>query len=124
VARIRGRGLRPSSLFLPLTAAHCRPCTRLEAERAELLHAEDHLRLAGLGNDLAAGDRIQVAARPGTWDTASWPPGHHRPAVTAHDPHQPPTLIIIDLTHPHTFGHRPSLKDQHPPGQCQTTGQT
>src|SRR6266571_7462995 len=45
------------------------------------------------------------------------PPGHHRPTVPAHDPHQPPALIIIDLTPPHTLSHRPSLNDQHSPGQ-------
>ena len=32
------------------------------------------------------------------------------PAGPAHDPHQPPTLIIIDLTHPQPFRHRPSLQ--------------
>ncbi len=35
------------------------------------------------------------------------PPGHHRTAVPAHDPHQLAALIIIDLPHPHTLGHRP-----------------
>jgi hypothetical protein len=33
-------------------------------------------------------------------------------------------LVIIDLTDPHTLGHRPSLEDSHSPGQCQTAGQT
>jgi hypothetical protein len=33
---------------------------RLEVQRPELVHAEDNLRLAGLGDDLAVGDRIQV----------------------------------------------------------------
>jgi hypothetical protein len=32
----------------------------LEVQRPELVHAEDHLRFAGFGGDLAAGDRIQV----------------------------------------------------------------
>ena len=45
-------------------------------------------------------------------------PGHHRPGAPAHDPHQPPALIIIDLTHPHTLGHRPSLEDHRSPDQC------
>jgi hypothetical protein len=31
------------------------------------------------------------------------PPRYHRPAAPPDDPHQPPTLIIIDLTHPHTL---------------------
>jgi hypothetical protein len=34
------------------------------------------------------------------------PPGHHRLAAPAHDRHQPPALIVIDLTHPHTLSHR------------------
>jgi hypothetical protein len=35
---------------------------------------------------------------------------------SAHDPHQPPALIIIiDLTSPETFCHRPSLRDHHLP---------
>jgi hypothetical protein len=37
------------------------------------------------------------------------------PAVTAHEPHQPAALASIDLTHPHTLSHRPSLEDQPPP---------
>src|SRR6202007_644158 len=40
-------------------------------------------------------------------------PGHHRPAAPADDPHQPPSLVIVDLTHPHPFTHRPSLSDQY-----------
>jgi hypothetical protein len=31
------------------------------------------------------------------------PPGHHRPAVTARDPHQPAALIISNLAHPQAF---------------------
>jgi hypothetical protein len=27
--------------------------------------------------------------------------------VTAHDPHQPMAIVVVDLTHPHTLGHRP-----------------
>ena len=38
-----------------------------------------------------------------------------RPAAPPHNPHQPPAFIIIDLTHPHAFRHRPSVGDQHPP---------
>src|SRR5262249_47769376 len=52
------------------------------------------------------------------------PPGHHRPTIPAHDPHQPTALIIIDLTHPHTVSHRPSLNDQSPTGQSYDTRQT
>ena len=45
------------------------------------------------------------------------PPGHYRPTVPAHDPHQPAALIIIDLTHTHTFSHRASVGDQRPQGK-------
>src|SRR5580700_3891988 len=34
-----------------------------------------------------------------------------RPAAPPHNPHQPPAFIIIDLTHPHAFRHRPSVGD-------------
>jgi hypothetical protein len=48
-----------------------------------------------------------------------------RRQVTAdppHDPHQPPTLIIIiKLAHPQTFDHRPSLGDQHLKKKCLVT---
>ena len=36
------------------------------------------------------------------------------PLPRAHDPHQPPPLVIIDLTHPQASGHRPGPGDQHP----------
>ena len=45
--------------------------------------------------------------------TCAHPPGHHRPTVTAHDPHQPAAFTIIDLTDPQAIGHWPSLGDQH-----------
>jgi hypothetical protein len=32
----------------------------LQVQRPELVHAEDHLRFAGFGDDLPVGDRIQV----------------------------------------------------------------
>ena len=44
------------------------------------------------------------------------PPGHHRPAAPAHDPHQPPALIIINLTNPDTLTHQPSLPATITPG--------
>jgi hypothetical protein len=33
----------------------------------------------------------------------------------AHNPHQPLAFVIIDLTHPQAFCHRPNAGDQHPP---------
>jgi hypothetical protein len=71
-----------------------------------VLAGERHLRDPGHVHPLR---RQQHHLRP--------PPGHHRPTAPAHDPHQPPALIIIDLTHPHTLGHRPSLGDRHGPGK-------
>ena len=50
------------------------------------------------------------------------PPGHHRPGAPADDPHQPPSFVIINLTHPQPFRHRPSLGDLHPPGKPQPGG--
>ncbi|MGH3156756.1 MAG: hypothetical protein ACRDNF_09310, partial [Streptosporangiaceae bacterium] len=38
------------------------------------------------------------------------PPGHHRTTAPAHDPYQPPALVIIDLAHAHTFSHTLSLR--------------
>jgi len=67
---------------------------------------ERHLRDSGHVHPLA---RQQHHLRP--------PPGHHRPTVTAHDPYEPAALIVVDLTHSHTFGHRPSLRDHRSPDQ-------
>ena len=36
-------------------------------------------------------------------------------AAAAHYPHQAPALVIIDLTYPKPFRHRPSLEDRPPP---------
>ncbi len=36
----------------------------------------------------------------------------------AHDPHQAPSLVIVNLTHPQAFGHRPSLRGQHARGSA------
>jgi len=57
-----------------------------------VLAGERHLRDPGHVHALR---RQQHHLRP--------PPGHHRPTVAAHDPHQPATLFIIDLTHPQAF---------------------
>jgi hypothetical protein len=35
-----------------------------------------------------------------------------------HDPHQPPPLAVIDLTHPQPLGHRLSLTDHQPREKC------
>ena len=60
MARIRGRGARPGSLFLPLTAAHCRPGLGCRVERPELINAKDDFRIARLRSHLPVSDRVQV----------------------------------------------------------------
>jgi hypothetical protein len=66
-----------------------------------VLAGERHLRDRGHVHALR---RQQHHLRP--------PPGHHRPAPAADDPHQPLSLVIIDLTHPQPFTHRASVRDQ------------
>ena len=51
------------------------------------------------------------------------PPGHHRPRAPADDPHQPPSFIIIDLTHAQPLGHPASLGDRAPPGNPPDPGE-
>jgi hypothetical protein len=74
VARIRGRGARLDSLFLPLTAAHCRPGLRLQVQRPEFINAEDDLRDFAPRGGLPVGDRVQLldpaffAAQHGSFD--------------------------------------------------------
>jgi len=50
-------------------------------------------------------------------------PGHYRPAAPAHDPHQAPALVIIDLTHPQPLRHRPSFPGSLPGRVGQPAGQ-
>jgi hypothetical protein len=45
------------------------------------------------------------------------------PLPPADDPHQPPALIIVNLTHTQPFTHRPSLGDRHRQGKT-PAGQT
>jgi hypothetical protein len=40
-------------------------------------------------------------------------PGHHGPGAAADDPHQPPTLIVIDLSDMHSFCHRTTMAFLH-----------
>jgi hypothetical protein len=51
-----------------------------------------------------------------------------RQGTPAHDPHQPFSLVIVDLTNPDTLGHRPSFTDQtpdtKPPARTNLTGRT
>jgi hypothetical protein len=56
---------------------------------------------------------IAVASSPGRQQHhLRPPPGHHRPGAPADDPHQPLSLVIVDLTHPQAFSHRASVEDQ------------
>ncbi len=83
-------------------------------QRAEPVGVEvaDHVADPVLAGERHLRDRGHVHALGGEQHHLRPPPGHHRPAAPAHDPHQPPALVIIDLTHPQPFGHRPSLEDQ------------
>src|SRR5690348_6462450 len=62
-------------------------------------------------------DRGHVHALRGQQHHLRPPPGRHRPAAPADDPHQPMALVIIDLTHPQPLTHRPGPGDQHPQGK-------
>jgi hypothetical protein len=89
------------------------------AQRAEPIGVEvaDHIADPVLAGERHLRDRRYVHALSRQQHHLRPPPGHQRPTAAAHDPHQPMAFIIIDLTHTHAFGHRPSLKDQRPPGQ-------
>jgi hypothetical protein len=76
----------------------------------------DHIADPVLAGERHLGDPGHVHALGRQQDHLCPPPGHHRPTVAAHDPHQPAALVIIDLTHPQAF-HRPSLEDQPPPAK-------
>ncbi len=76
---------------------------------------------------------MSLTAVPGEHSLAGSRPRHHaakagrcaRPRIVivgADDPaprrmipHQPAPFVIIELTHPQAFGHRPSLGDRHRP---------
>src|ERR1022692_3325853 len=77
----------------------------------------DHIADPVLAGEGHLRDRGDVHALSGQQHHLRPPPGHHRPAAPADDPHQPPALIIIDLTHPQPFAHRASLEDQHSRGK-------
>src|SRR6266516_4906098 len=46
------------------------------------------------------------------------PPGHHRPRSPPHDPQQVLALVIVNLTHPQAFGHRPKSRRSAPAGKA------
>ena len=89
-------------------------------ERIEPVGVEiaDHIPHPVLASDGHLRDRGHVHPLRGQQHHLRPPPGHHRPRSPADDPHQPPALVIVDLTHPHTFSHRPSLRGS------ATTGKT
>jgi hypothetical protein len=102
----------------------------LRIERAEPIGVEvaDHIADSVLAGEGHLRDRGHVHALRRQQHHLRPPPGHHGPRAPADNPHQPPSLIIIDLTHPQAFGHRPSLDDQHLPekvtSQAKATRQT
>jgi hypothetical protein len=87
------------------------PTAVLRVQRAEPVGVEvaDHIAYPVLAGKRHLRDRQHVHALRRQQHHLRPPPGHHRPAAPADDPHQPPSLVIIDLAHPHTFSHRPSL---------------
>ena len=102
-----------------------RPPLYFGYERAEPVGVEvaDHIADPVLAGERHLRDRGRVHALRRQQHHLRPPPGHHRPAAPADDPHQPLALVIIDLTHPHTLGHRSSLRGSaaHP---AATGGQT
>jgi hypothetical protein len=84
----------------------------------------DHIPDPVLAGESHLGNRGHIHALRRQQHHLRPPPGHHRPTIAAHDPHQPAALIIIDLTHPHTSSHRPILNDQLHREQPYDTGQT
>ena len=94
----------------------CPPAPVPRVQRGEPVSVEvaDHIADPVLAGERHPRDRRCVHALRGQQHHLRPPPGNHRPAAPAHDTDQTPALIIIDLTHPQTFGHRPSLKDQRP----------
>jgi hypothetical protein len=91
------------------------PALVLRIERAEPVGVEvaDHIADPVLAGERHLRDRGDVHALRGQQHRLRPPPGHYRPGSPAHDPHRAPALIIIDLTNPQAFRHRPSLGHQH-----------
>jgi len=83
----------------------------------------DHIPDPVLAGEGHLGDRGHIHALGGQQYHLRPPPGHHRPAAPADDPHQPLSLVIIDLADPQPFRHRASLGDQRLRGKPQA-GQT
>jgi hypothetical protein len=83
-------------------------------------HPLGHQEVRQLGQALGRKRQV-VLARPGLGDLLDLPPltqGElRRTPAPADNPHQPLTLVIIDLTHPDTFSHRPSLSGPATPGK-------
>jgi hypothetical protein len=97
-----------------------RPATlvlRVQGTEAIGVEVMDHIADPVLAGERRPRDPGHVHLLGGQQHHLRPPPGHYRPTVTAHNPHQPAALIIIDLTYLHTLGRRPSLKDRRLPGQ-------
>jgi len=82
-------------------------------QRAEPISVEvpDHITHPVLAGERDLRDRGHVHALGRQQHHLRPPPGHHRAGTAAHDPHQAPALIIVNLTHSQAFSHRSSLKD-------------
>jgi hypothetical protein len=98
----------------------------LRVQRAEPVRAEvaDHITHPVLTGERDLRDRRHIHALSRQQHHLRPPPGHHRPAAPADDPHQAPALVIVDLTYPQTFGHRSSLNDPSLAGKNCRPGRT
>ena len=106
-----GRGQR---LHLPLPQAAARYPRRTGPAPAPRTGPARRVAAAApvLAGERDLGDRRHVHALRRQQHHLRPPPGHHRPAAPADDLHQPPALIIVDLTHPQPLSHQPSLDDR------------
>jgi hypothetical protein len=88
----------------------------LGVERAEPIGVEvaDHVPDPVLAGERDLRDRGRVHALGGEQDHLRPPPGHHRPAAPADDPHQTPAFVIIDLAYAQPLTHPASLDHRRP----------
>jgi hypothetical protein len=94
------------------------PVSRVKRAEPAGVEVADHIANPVLAGDGHLRDRGHIHALSRQQHHLRPPPGHHRPAAPADDPHQPLSFIIVDLTHTHAICHWPSLSDQHLQGKA------
>ena len=108
----------------PMAAAVAR-IERVEPVGVEVV---DHVANVILAGERHSGDVGDVHGLGGEQHHLRSSPGHHRPCTPAHDPHQAFALVIIDLTHLDTLGHRAGLtkrtSNAKPAGPTSSIGRT